>query len=63
MYIVVVDGKPQRQMLLPFFYSYVSGRCCTTYWHVTATEYARCYCQAADEIATTGWVKTFFILF
>ena len=43
-------------MLLPFFYSYVCGRCQATYWHVTATEGGRCYCQVADGMVTVGWV-------
>ena len=65
-FIVLVDGKPLRQMLSPLLYQ--GGRCyCHSfihifvadvmphYWPVTATEDGRCYCQVADGIATAGW--------
>ena len=60
---VVVDGKQQRQMLLPIFYQ--GGRCFAILFvaggrplmlHVTAFEDSRCYCQVADGITTVGWV-------
>ena len=63
--IVVVDGKPQRQMLSSLLQQ--GGRCyCHSFYfvadgkppklQVTAFEDGRCYCQVADGIATAGWV-------
>ena len=66
-FIVVIHGKPQRQMLSPLLYQ--DGRCYCHFfihifvadvkphdWHVTATEDSRFYCQVVDGIATAGWV-------
>ena len=59
-YDVVVEVKPQRQMLSPLVKQ--SGRCychILDMWqmvshklHVTTLIYGRCYCQVADGIAT-----------
>ena len=66
-FIVVVDGKPQRQMVSSLLYQ--DGRCyCYSFihlfvadvkphvWNVTATEDGGCYYQVADGIATAGWM-------
>ena len=61
--IVVVDGKPQRQMLSSLLTH--GGRSYCHSFIVTdgkphklhaATFEGRCYCQVADGIATIGWV-------
>ena len=63
---VVVDGKPQRQVLLPLFYiikvaDVIANICFVAggrplKLHVTAFEDGRCYSQVADGITTVGWV-------
>ena len=56
---VVLDGIPQRKMLLPLFIQVADviaillcGRWYATRLHVTALEGGRCYCQGADGITT-----------
>ena len=63
---IVVDGKPQRQMLLPLLYiikvaDVIANICFVAggrqlKLHITAFEDGRCYCQVVDKITTVGLV-------